>query len=100
MKVIYHVSDPGIIVVGALSQHLLSATFGLTMVGPNVIARHKPILNQVFSHLLLSAWSLVPTNTARAPSSANTVAPLPINPVQVRLSYLIRTWNPFALQTD
>src|SRR5438105_3578357 len=28
------------------------------------------------------------------------VAPLPINPAQVRLSYLIRTWNPLALQTD
>src|SRR6266540_210048 len=28
------------------------------------------------------------------------VAPLPINPAQVRLSYLIRTRNPLALQTD
>ncbi len=28
------------------------------------------------------------------------VAPLLINPAQVRLSYLIRTWNLLALQTD
>src|SRR5207237_2781940 len=39
MEVIYHDSDPGIIVVGVLSHHLLSAMFGLTMVGPNVLAR-------------------------------------------------------------
>src|SRR5437762_12082401 len=33
-------------------------------------------------------------------SDMGSVAPLPINPAQVRLSYLIRTWNPLALQMD